>query len=135
MHLTDRVNPTTLWSAPFSVCVPAGQINRTTGYECAAGQHVPAGINTGLSADRHHTRSRGYIGVIIEDLNVKSADEQCTCSPPLLHYTKPTQDRFYDIVALGLCKRACADNARMTGAIQGDDRVARFLVQNYDYVA
>ena len=53
----------------------------TTGYEEAAGQGVIAGINAGLAALRRPplvlTRADGFIGVMIDDLIVKGAEEPC----------------------------------------------------------
>jgi tRNA U34 5-carboxymethylaminomethyl modifying enzyme MnmG/GidA len=55
----------------------------TTGYEEAAAQGVIAGINAGLAATGRPpfivNRADGFLGVMIDDLIVKGAEEPCEC--------------------------------------------------------
>lgn len=56
-------------------------LSGTTGYEEAAAQGILAGINAGLSSLRLPplviNRADGFIGVMVDDLIVKGAEEPC----------------------------------------------------------
>lgn len=79
----DAVVPTQLWPSLETKLVgglfTAGQINGTSGYEEAAGQGVIAGINAARKAQGKEAviidRSKGYIGVMIDDLVTKGTNE------------------------------------------------------------
>ncbi len=79
----DAVVPTQLWPSLETKIVPglftAGQINGTSGYEEAAGQGIIAGINAARRVQNAEPviidRSKGYIGVMIDDLVTKGTSE------------------------------------------------------------
>ncbi len=79
----DAVVPTQLWPSLETKLVKglftAGQINGTSGYEEAAGQGIMAGINAARSVQGAEPviidRSKGYIGVMIDDLVTKGTNE------------------------------------------------------------
>jgi folate-dependent tRNA-U54 methylase TrmFO/GidA len=84
----------------------------TTGYEEAAAQGAVAGINAGLAARKQPplllTRADGFLGVMIDDLIVKGAEEPCEHLPT--HITAYDAEPPLFVVQTG-----CSPRARNTG--------------------
>jgi hypothetical protein len=80
LFLAGQINGEILFDR-FSIIVQDLQSSGTTGYEEAAAQGVIAGINAGLAALRRPplviTRADAFLGVMIDDLIMKGAEEPC----------------------------------------------------------
>jgi tRNA uridine 5-carboxymethylaminomethyl modification enzyme len=102
----------------------AGQINGTSGYEEAAGQGLMAGLNAGsLVLGREGVvlgRQDGYIGIMIDDLITKGADE------PYRMFTSRAEFRLH--LRIDNADARLTPVGRRLGLV-GDDRWAVFSLK------
>jgi tRNA uridine 5-carboxymethylaminomethyl modification enzyme len=124
----DLVDPTelraTLETKRVAGLFHAGQINGTSGYEEAAGQGLVAGVNAAAHALGRapwvFERDAGYVGVMIDDLVSRGADE------PYRMFTSRSESRL--LLRYDTADRRLTETGRALGLVD-DARYRTYLAR------